>query len=82
MGGGRGVRRRGATVRFTQARRTVKIKERNDDGEKQVVRRKGETLGGVGGLLRYQVLLTLLALDIFGLGAGHVNICGEGAVFQ
>lgn len=39
-------------------------------------------LGRVGGLLRYQVLLTLFALDILGLGAGHVNICGVGAVLQ
>lgn len=38
--------------------------------------------GTEGGLLRYQVLLTLFALDILGLGAGNVNICGVGAVFQ
>lgn len=38
--------------------------------------------GGVGGLLRYQVLLTLFALDILGLGAGHVHVCGEGLVLQ
>lgn len=40
------------------------------------------TLGKVGGLLRYQVLLTLFALDILGLGAGHVNVSGVGAVLQ
>lgn len=34
------------------------------------------------GLLRYQVLLILLALGVLRLGAGHVNICGEGAVLQ
>lgn len=33
-------------------------------------------------LLRYQVLLTLLALGILGLGAGQVNICSERAVIQ
>lgn len=35
-----------------------------------------------GGLLRYQVLLTLFALDVLGLVARHVNICGIGAVVQ
>lgn len=45
-------------------------------------KRNSGTLGSVGGLLRYQVLLTLLALDILGFGAGHVNICGVGAVLQ
>lgn len=39
-------------------------------------------LGRKGGLLRYQVLLTLFALDILGLGTGHVNICGVGALLQ
>lgn len=39
-------------------------------------------LGKVGGLLRYQVLLTLFALDVLRLGAGHVNICGVGTVLQ
>lgn len=33
-------------------------------------------------VLRYQVLLTLLALDILGLGTGHVNISGVGTVLQ
>lgn len=32
--------------------------------------------------LRYQVLLTLLALDVLGLGAWDVNICGEGSILQ
>lgn len=39
-------------------------------------------LGKVGGLLRYQVLLTLFALDVLRLGTGHVNICGVGPVLQ
>lgn len=39
-------------------------------------------LGRIGGLLRNQVLLTLFALDILGLRAGHVNIGGVGAVLQ
>lgn len=33
-------------------------------------------------LLRDQVLLTLFALDILGLGAGHVHVGGEGLVVQ
>ena len=42
-----------------------------------------QAAGGVrGGLLRYQVLLTLLALDVLGLGAGHVHVCGVRAVLQ
>lgn len=47
-----------------------------------VDRRNAGALGRVGGLLRYQVLLTLLALAILRLGAGHGNICGVGAVIQ
>lgn len=42
----------------------------------------GGTLGGVGGFLRYQVLLTLFALGVLGLGAGHVDIGGVGAIVQ
>lgn len=40
------------------------------------------TLGKVGRCLRYQVLLTVFALDILGLGAGHVHVCGVRAVLQ
>lgn len=35
-----------------------------------------------GGSLRYQVLLTLFALGILGLGAWHVYISGVGAILQ
>lgn len=38
--------------------------------------------GRGGGRLRYQVLLCLLALEEFGLGARHVDVCGVGAVVQ
>lgn len=38
--------------------------------------------GRGGGRLRYQVLLRLLALEEFGLGARHVDVCGVGAVIQ
>lgn len=34
------------------------------------------------GFLRYQVLLTLLALDVLGFGAGHAHVRGEGTVLQ
>lgn len=38
--------------------------------------------GRGGGRLRYQVLLRLLALQVFGLRARHVDVCGVGAVVQ
>lgn len=45
--------------------------------------RWGQVGGGRGGgRLRYQVLLRLLALEEFGLGARHVDVCGVGAVVQ
>lgn len=45
----------------------------------------GGTVGHVGSrrrLLRDQVLLTLFALDVLGLGAGHGHVGGEGLVVQ
>lgn len=54
-------------------------------GEKQVGSGGWENtgmLGKVGGLLRYQVLLTLFALDVLRLGAGHINIRGIGTVLK
>lgn len=45
----------------------------------------GGTPGHVGSrrrLLRDQVLLTLFALDVLGLGAGHGHVGGEGLVVQ
>lgn len=40
----------------------------------------GEGRGGV--VLRYQVFLALLALDVLGLGTGHVHVSGVGSVLQ
>lgn len=45
-------------------------------------RRKTGALARVGGFLRYQILLTLFALDILGLWTLYVNICTEGAVLK
>jgi len=44
----------------------------------------GRNSGGPfgGGLLRDQVLLALLAVGVLGLGAGHVDVSGVGALVQ
>lgn len=63
----------------------METKQAQDGGREGVLRGMAganQDGGRGGGLLRYQVLLTLLALAVLGLGTGHVDVSGVRAVLQ